>query len=134
MQNLLIATRSARMAIHGLMRDAVKVCNRSSGEDPFVTRCPRRPRRLPPSLARQNSGAGARLICSSCQAKRAPLAEKYIRVSRVWHYGKLAGPELIYGFRGSMAALQAPLSTLRRAPRHALRMTRGQFDLLFLSC
>jgi hypothetical protein len=35
MQNLLIATRSARMAIHGLMRDAVKVCNRSSAEDPF---------------------------------------------------------------------------------------------------
>ena len=49
-------------------------------------------------------------------------------------YDKSAGPELIYGFRGSMAALQAPLSTLRRAPRHALRMTRGRFDLLFLSC
>jgi hypothetical protein len=60
---------------------------------------------------------GPRLTCSSCQAKRAPLAERYIRAFRVWHYGKLAGPELIYGFRGSMAALQAPLSTLRRAFR-----------------
>jgi hypothetical protein len=33
----------------------------------------------------------------------------------------------------SMAGLQAPLSTLRRAPRDALRITRGQFGLLFLS-
>jgi hypothetical protein len=31
-----------------------------------------------------------------------------------------------------MAGLQAPLSTLRRAPRDALRMTRGQFGLLLL--
>jgi hypothetical protein len=43
-------------------------------------------------------------------------------------------PELIYCFRGSMAGLQAPLSTFRRAPRDALRMTRGQSDLLFLYC
>jgi hypothetical protein len=33
-----------------------------------------------------------------------------------------------------MAGLQAPLSTLRRAPRDALRMTRGQSGLLFLFC
>src|SRR5258707_3397211 len=33
-----------------------------------------------------------------------------------------------------MAGLQAPLSTLRRAPRDALRMTRGHSGLLFLSC
>jgi hypothetical protein len=33
-----------------------------------------------------------------------------------------------------MAGLQAPLSTLRVAPRGAPRMTRGQFGLLFLSC
>jgi hypothetical protein len=71
----------------------------------------------PAFIGETNSGAGARLTCSSCQAKRAPLAERYIRAFRVWHYGKLAGPELIYGFRGSMAALQAPLSTLRRAFR-----------------
>ena len=58
MQNLLITTRSARMAIHGLMRDAVKVCNPSSAEDPFVTRCPCRPRLLPPSLARQTQVLG----------------------------------------------------------------------------
>jgi len=31
-----------------------------------------------------------------------------------------------------MAGLQAPLSTLRPAPRGALRMTRGQSGLLFL--
>src|ERR1700737_1650910 len=31
-----------------------------------------------------------------------------------------------------MAGLQAPLSTLRLAPRDALRMTRGQRGLLFL--
>ena len=37
-------------------------------------------------------------------------------------------------FRGSMAGLQAPLSTLCLAPRSALRMTRGQSDLLFLHC
>ena len=30
------------------------------------------------------------------------------------------------------AGLQVPLPTLRRAPRDALRMTRGQFGLLFL--
>ena len=30
--------------------------------------------------------------------------------------------------------LQAPLSTLCRAPRDALRMTRRQFGLLFFSC
>ena len=30
-----------------------------------------------------------------------------------------------------MAGLQAPLSTLRPAPRDALRMTRGQRGLLF---
>src|SRR5262249_28650188 len=33
-----------------------------------------------------------------------------------------------------MAGLQAPLSTLRLAPRDALRMTRGQAGLLFLFC
>jgi hypothetical protein len=33
-----------------------------------------------------------------------------------------------------MAGLQAPLSTLRPAPRGALRMTRGQSGLLFLLC
>jgi len=33
-----------------------------------------------------------------------------------------------------MAGLQAPLSTLRLAPHDALRMTRGQSGLLFLSC
>src|SRR5258708_6799103 len=33
-----------------------------------------------------------------------------------------------------MAGLQAPLSTLRSAPRGALRMTRGQSGLLFLHC
>src|SRR6266567_4450211 len=33
-----------------------------------------------------------------------------------------------------MAGLQAPLSTLRLAPRDALRMTRGHSGLLFLSC
>jgi hypothetical protein len=33
-----------------------------------------------------------------------------------------------------MAGLQAPLSTLRAAPRGALRMTRGQSGLLFLHC
>jgi hypothetical protein len=33
-----------------------------------------------------------------------------------------------------MAGLQAPLPTLRRAPRGVLRMTRGQSGLLFLSC
>jgi hypothetical protein len=33
-----------------------------------------------------------------------------------------------------MVGLQAPLSTLRRAPRGVLRMTRGQSGLLFLSC
>jgi hypothetical protein len=33
-----------------------------------------------------------------------------------------------------MAGLQAPLSTLRLAPRDALRMTRGQRGLLFLYC
>src|SRR5258708_1211918 len=33
-----------------------------------------------------------------------------------------------------MAGLQAPLSTLRRAPRDAPRMTRGHSGLLFLSC
>jgi hypothetical protein len=33
-----------------------------------------------------------------------------------------------------MAGLQAPLSTLRLAPRDALRMTRGQSGLLFLHC
>src|SRR6266404_7134472 len=33
-----------------------------------------------------------------------------------------------------MAGLQVPLSTLRLAPRDALRMTRGQSGLLFLSC
>ena len=33
-----------------------------------------------------------------------------------------------------MAGLQAPLSTLRLAPRGALRMTRGQPGLLFLHC
>src|SRR5260221_2911659 len=33
-----------------------------------------------------------------------------------------------------MAGLQAPLSTLRLAPRDALRMTRGQCGLLFLYC
>src|SRR5260370_26160798 len=33
-----------------------------------------------------------------------------------------------------MAGLQAPLSTLRLAPRGALRMTRGQSGLLFLLC
>jgi len=33
-----------------------------------------------------------------------------------------------------MAGLQAPLSTLRLAPRGALRMTRGHSGLLFLSC
>ena len=33
-----------------------------------------------------------------------------------------------------MAGLQAPLSTLRLAPRGALRMTRGQSGLLFLFC
>jgi hypothetical protein len=37
-------------------------------------------------------------------------------------------------FRGSMAGLSFPLSTLRPAPHDALRMTRGQDDLLFLSC
>jgi hypothetical protein len=35
-------------------------------------------------------------------------------------------PGLVSLFRGSMAGLQAPLSTLRLAPRDALRMTRGQ--------
>jgi hypothetical protein len=34
-------------------------------------------------------------------------------------------PELVSLFRGSMAGLQAPLSTLRLAPRDASRMTRG---------
>src|SRR5260370_9044955 len=33
-----------------------------------------------------------------------------------------------------MAGLQVPLSTLRLAPRGALRMTRGQSGLLFLHC
>ncbi len=33
-----------------------------------------------------------------------------------------------------MAGLQVPLSTLRLAPRDALRMTRGHSGLLFLSC
>jgi hypothetical protein len=33
-----------------------------------------------------------------------------------------------------MAGLLAPLSTLRPAPRGALRMTRGQSGLLFLLC
>src|SRR5258707_12463589 len=33
-----------------------------------------------------------------------------------------------------MAGLQVPLSTLRLAPRDALRMTRGQSGLLFLHC
>ena len=33
-----------------------------------------------------------------------------------------------------MAGLQAPLSTLRLAPRDVLRMTRGQSGLLFLYC
>src|SRR5438445_11771052 len=37
-------------------------------------------------------------------------------------------------FRGSMAGLSFPLSTLRHAPHDALRMTRGQDDMLFLSC
>jgi hypothetical protein len=37
-------------------------------------------------------------------------------------------------FRGSMAGLQASLSTLRLASRDALRMTRGQGGLLFLYC
>src|SRR5260221_1034593 len=41
--------------------------------------------------------------------------------------------ELVSLFRGSMAGLKAPLSTLRLAPRYALRMTRGQSGLLFLS-
>ena len=35
-------------------------------------------------------------------------------------------------FRSAMAGLQAPLSTLRLAPRDALRMTRGQSGLLLL--
>jgi len=33
-----------------------------------------------------------------------------------------------------MAGLQAPLSTLRPAPRGALRMTQGQSGLLFFHC
>jgi hypothetical protein len=41
--------------------------------------------------------------------------------------------ELASLFRGSMVGLEAPLSTLRLAPRYALRMTRGQSGLLFLS-
>lgn len=37
-------------------------------------------------------------------------------------------------FRGSMAGLLAPLSTLRAAPHGAPRMTRGQHGLLNLYC
>jgi hypothetical protein len=36
--------------------------------------------------------------------------------------------------RGSMAGLHVPLSTLRRAPRGTLRMTRGQHGSLHLCC
>ncbi len=35
--------------------------------------------------------------------------------------------------RGSMAGPHLPLSTLRRTPHGALRMTRGQFGSLYLS-
>src|SRR4051794_20729011 len=45
-----------------------------------------------------------------------------------------SAPGTEYTFRGSMAGLHAPLSTLRRAPRDALRMTRGQHDSLRLGC
>jgi len=37
-------------------------------------------------------------------------------------------------YRGSMAGLCVPLSTLRGAPRGASRMTRGQHDSLDLYC
>ncbi len=37
-------------------------------------------------------------------------------------------------FRGSMAGLSFPLSTLRHTPRGILRMTRGQSDSPFLLC
>ena len=37
-------------------------------------------------------------------------------------------------FRGSMAGLCVPLSTLRRRPRGRLRMTRGHCGSLLLQC
>src|SRR5690242_6684497 len=43
-----------------------------------------------------------------------------------------SAPESEQTFRGSMAGLHAPLSTLRRTPRDVLRMTRGQLDSLRL--
>jgi hypothetical protein len=39
-----------------------------------------------------------------------------------------------FRFRGSMAGLRFPLSTLRRRPRGRIRMTRGQGGSLLLSC
>jgi hypothetical protein len=39
-----------------------------------------------------------------------------------------------FRFRGSMAGLRLPLSTLRRRPRGRHRMTRGQGGSLLLSC
>jgi hypothetical protein len=39
-----------------------------------------------------------------------------------------------FQFRGSMAGLQSPLSTLRRRPRERRRMTRGQNGSMLLSC
>jgi|RhiMethySRZTD1v2_1073278.scaffolds.fasta_scaffold70484_5 hypothetical protein len=39
-----------------------------------------------------------------------------------------------FRFRGSMAGLRLPLSTLRRRPRGRRRMTRGQGGSLLLSC
>ena len=46
--------------------------------------------------------------------------------------GQRRRPELTF-YRGSMAGLLAPLSTLRDVPRgDSSRMTRGQYGLLFL--
>ena len=47
---------------------------------------------------------------------------------------RTASAPRIRPFRGSMAGLCSPLSTLRRRPRERLRMTRGQCGSLLLHC
>jgi hypothetical protein len=49
------------------------------------------------------------------------------------HWQKRRHPDLLI-FRGSMAGLHAPLSTLRHTPHGVPRMTRGQCDSLGLHC
>jgi len=84
----------------------------------------------------RSPGSRARSVhtCQVLRPRRVGRALALSRPSMLPSANGTASAPGIRTYRGSMAGLCVPLSTLRAAPRGAPRMTRGQHDSLRLCC